>query len=51
MEEATVDILTTGMSARHADLNDPEKERWVREFWMGGDVHVTTPAGTISRSW
>jgi 2,5-dihydroxypyridine 5,6-dioxygenase len=49
MEEATVDILTSpGCQLDQADLElILNRERWVREFWMqGGDVHVTTPAGT-----
>jgi len=49
MEEATVEILTSaGCQLEEADLEAIlERERWVREFWMeGGDVHVTTPAGT-----
>ena len=53
MEEATVDILTSpGCQLEEADLQQIlEKERWVREFWMeGGDVHVTTPAGTDLRA-
>lgn len=49
MEEATVEILTSpGCQLDEADLQlILKRERWVREFWMeGGDVHVTTPAGT-----
>jgi leucyl aminopeptidase (aminopeptidase T) len=49
MEEATVDILTSpGCQLDEEDLQlILSRERWVREFWMaGGDVHVTTPAGT-----
>lgn len=53
MEEATVDILTSpGCQLDEADLQFIlKRERWVREFWMeGGDVHVTTPAGTDLRA-
>jgi len=49
MEEATVEILTSpGCQLDEADLQlIQNRERWVRPFWMeGGDVHVTTPAGT-----
>jgi leucyl aminopeptidase (aminopeptidase T) len=49
MEEATVEILTSpGCQLDEGDLEQIlARERWVREFWMeGGDVHVTTPAGT-----
>jgi len=49
MEEATVEILTSpGCQLVESDLQRIlSSERWVREFWMeGGDVHVTTPAGT-----
>lgn len=49
MEEATVDILTSaGCQLDEQDLQlILSRERWVREFWMeGGDVHVTTRAGT-----
>jgi leucyl aminopeptidase (aminopeptidase T) len=48
-----VDILTSpGCQLEESDLEMIlEKERWVREFWMqGGDVHVTTPAGTDLRA-
>ncbi len=53
MEEATVDILTSpGCQLEEADMDlILKKERWVREYWMeGGDVHVTTPAGTDLRA-
>ena len=53
MEEATVEILTApGCQLDEADLQlILKRERWVREFWMeGGDVHVTTPAGTDLRA-
>jgi leucyl aminopeptidase (aminopeptidase T) len=53
MEEATVEILTSpGCQLDEADLQlILKRERWVREFWMqGGDVHVTTPAGTDLRA-
>ena len=53
MEEATVEILTSpGCQIDEADLKlILDRERWVREFWLeGGDVHVTTPAGTDMRA-
>lgn len=53
MEEATVDILTSGgCRLNQADMElILEREKKVREFWMeGGEVHVTTPAGTDLRA-
>lgn len=53
MEEATVEILTSpSCQLVQSDIEEIlKKERWVREFWMqGGDVHVTTPAGTDLRA-
>ena len=53
MEEATVEILTApGCQLNEQDMQRIlSSERWVREFWMeGGDVHVTTPAGTDLRA-
>lgn len=49
MEEATVEILTSGgCRLTEQDLQQIlQRERAVRAYWMeGGDVHVTTPAGT-----
>lgn len=53
MEEATVGILTApGCQLDETDLQlILKREGWVRQFWMeGGDVHVTTPAGTDLRA-
>lgn len=53
MEEATVEILTSpGCQLDESDLQRiASRERWVRRFWMqGGDVRVTTPAGTDLRA-
>ncbi|HZU06691.1 MAG TPA: hypothetical protein VFB73_12025 [Chloroflexota bacterium] len=49
MEEATVEILTgPGCQLTEADMQRIyEVECRVREYWMeGGEVHVTSPAGT-----
>lgn len=53
MEEATADILLSGgCQIDEADLKAiVERERAIRAFWLeGGDVHVTTPAGTDLRA-
>lgn len=53
MEEATVEIITSpSCQLEQVDMDQIlDNERWVREFWMrGGDVHVTTPAGTDLRA-
>jgi leucyl aminopeptidase (aminopeptidase T) len=49
MEEATAEILTSPGCRLTQDDYDAilEREHKVREYWMrGGEVHVTTPAGT-----